>query len=119
MGREKELLRILRIGHATSVRGESISLKEALSKPHYCELRPNFDSEDLVPLIQKQRKLIEEWWSYSEDKRTSGGWYLTRGGEVGRNDNCEERMQYGSPGQAVANYVVRELDFWARICEGD
>lgn len=112
--RDSQLLEVLKIGHNTSVRGEGISLSEALARTSYKELRKNFGPKDLVPIIKTYPALAEEWVSYSEDKRTSGGWYLLNNGEVGRVDHPELREQFSPFPEAVAEYVVRELDFWAR-----
>ncbi len=112
--REK-LLAILRIGHDTSMRGEGVSLKSALSRVDYLEARRQFAAEDLVPLIQACPELIQQWIMYSQDKRTHGGWYLTEAGEVGRVDRSQIRLRFSSVEEAVAEYVVRELDSWASV----
>jgi hypothetical protein len=103
-------LQILRIGHDTSVRGAGISLREAIGRARYEELRPNFGPTDLLPLIRKNSSLANEWAAYSEDKRTSGGWYLTNC-EIGQ-ATSDENLIFLSIEEAVANNVVRELDFW-------
>jgi hypothetical protein len=97
VGRD-ELMRILRIGHDASMRGEGISLHEAIRRSEYSELRPKFGATDLMPLIRDHPELIAQWIMYSEDKRTDGGFALT-------GDSAEE----------VADFVIRELDFWATM----
>ena len=52
---------------------------------------------------------------YSEDKRTSGGWYVRETGEIGQVDDPNSRMHFATIEEAVAEYVVRELDFWATV----
>ena len=106
------LERILRIGHESSIRGAGISLRDALSKAHYKELRATFTPEDLIPAIHANPALVRDWLMYSEDKRTSGGWYLLEPGEVGQVAS-KVRLQFPSIEAAVAEYVVRELDFWS------
>ncbi|TWT47682.1 hypothetical protein Pla111_13010 [Botrimarina hoheduenensis] len=78
------------------MRGEGISLRDALEQTHYRDHRPYFCAAELIPLIEADPDLITQWAMYSEDKRTSGGFALD-----------------GMSPQAVADYVVRELDFWA------
>jgi hypothetical protein len=92
------LLRILKIGHDASMRGEGISLRDALERADYRNLRPRFDASDLIPIIREHPELIQEWLMYSEDKRTSGGFALENESAAG-----------------VADYVVRELDFWESL----
>ena len=112
---ESQLLAILRIGHDTSARGAGISLREALERTQYLAIRGSFGPIDLLALIKGHPALIGEWISYSEDKRTSGGWYLTKQGEVGMVGSAKERKLFDSLEVAVAEYVVRELDFWAGL----
>lgn len=94
----KELQRILAIGHDTSMRGEGISLSDAIRRTQYVSLRARFNAADLVPVIRAHPELILQWLMYSEDKRTNGGCALE--------DNSPEQ---------VADYVIRELDFWASV----
>jgi hypothetical protein len=82
--RIQELLAILRVAHETSSRGAGLSLGEALRRVHYGDRRANFGPADLRPLLVAHPDLSEAWLAYSEDKRTSGGWYLLRSGEIGR-----------------------------------
>ncbi len=114
---DTQLLTILRIGHETSARGAGLSLHEALARTQYLMARSGFGPIDLLPLIKLHPTLREEWISYSEDKRTSGGWYLTEKGEIGRVGVAEERIKLDSLDEAVAEYVVRELDHWAGVNE--
>jgi hypothetical protein len=109
------LLDILRIGLETSRRGAGLSLRDALSRTHYTYRRSGFGPRELVPLIGSRRELAEGWFAYSEDKRTSGGWYLLRSGEIGRAGDPGSRLRFDTLEEAVATYVVRELDFWAGL----
>jgi len=113
MDREMELLKILCVGRDTSMRGAGISLREAIALSRYDELRPSFGPTDLLPLVQKNPTLTQEWAAYSEDKRTSGGWYLT-GRQIGQ-VTTNQKLEFISTEEAVANYVVHELDFWASV----
>jgi hypothetical protein len=76
--RDTELLGILGIGKETSLRGSGISLREALTRTRYKELRASFGPKDLLPLIMARRTLSEEWIAYAGDKRTNGGTSRTR-----------------------------------------
>ena len=117
--RDKKLLNILKIAHVTSIRGEGISLLEALMRTHYRELRKNFYPNDLVSILEAHPEISKEWVLYSEDKRTSGGWYLLDKFEIGQVGKPESTKYFNSIEKAVAEYVVRELDFWASIWVDD
>jgi hypothetical protein len=113
---DEALLQILRVGHDTSMRGAGLSIREALQKCHYIQLRNSFGPDDLLPLIRADRNFVIQWIMYSEDKRTSGGWYLiesTR--EVGTFGPPPASFTFHSIEEAVAHYVVRELDFWSTL----
>lgn len=90
-------------------------MPDALSRAGYASRRPGLKARDLVPLIRADPSLVEQWCAYSEDKRTSGGWYLTREGQIGTVEPPVQLLDFGSLEEAVAEYVVRELDFWAGV----
>lgn len=113
-----ELLDILQIGHETSMRGAGRSLRDALWRTRYRDRRPSFGAADLRSLLRADPELLEAWFAYSEDKRTKAGWYVLRSGEIGRVGKPKTRQRFDSPEDAVAEYVVRELDYWAGL-EGD
>lgn len=89
-------------------------MSQALLETDYLSLRKEFCSKDLVPLIQSRKDFINEWIIYSEDKRTSGGYYIMEDGVIGQVDE-PETMRFGSIEEAVAEYIVKELDFWAAV----
>lgn len=113
--RNAQLRGILGIGHATSMRGAGISMREALKVAGYAECRPGLTAAELRPLVADYPELIEQWLSYSEDKRTDGGWYIRRDGKIGRVQKPGAERQYATIQDAIAEYVVLELDVWAHI----
>jgi len=113
--RDEDLLAILRIGHDTTIRGEGLPVRDALARTRYRELRTSFQESDLLPHIEAHPAFVEEWLGYSEDKRSVGGWYILRNGTVGQVHPPATSVTFGSLQQAVAAYVVRELDFWANV----
>lgn len=118
---DEALLQILRVGHDTSMRGAGLSLRDVLQKCHYLQFRSSFGAKDLLPLIRLHQDLVTQWTQYSEDKRTSGGWYLIRSTrEVGTFGPPPVAFDFPSIEQAVAEYVIRELDFWSTLrCKED
>jgi hypothetical protein len=109
-----DLEKILHIGREVSLHGAGISLQSALVGARYKNLRPDFAATDLVSTINANPAIVQDWLLYSQDKRTSGGWYLLESGTVGQVAS-QVREQFSSIQVAVAQYVVRELDFWAGI----
>ena len=112
-----EKLAVLRIGHVTSIRSsEGLSLRDALARADYGEVRKDLNVQELMDVIARQPHLIDEWNLYSADKRTTGGWYLnaTRR-EIGQIEPKGSVEQFSTPEEAVAEYVLRELDFWFKL----
>lgn len=62
--------------------------------------------------LREHPQLIEAWLRYSEDKRRSSGWYVTRRSsdtfEVGYYPGGE-RFSVVSPTSACAEFIVREV----------
>ena len=110
--KENKVHAILRVGKDASNRGQG-SLRDALARVDYTQARQHLGAEDLVEVLQKHEGIIEDWVAYSEDKRTSAGWYLKRTGEIGRLDDPRTVQRFGSMEQAVAENVLKELDYWA------
>ena len=118
----EELRSILSIAHDSSGRGAGRSLHDLLSSTRYFELRPNLRVEVLAEQFAADDGLIEQWVAYSQDKRTTGGWWLQPigaewevgcFGESGTHTSTSDR--FSKPSLAAATYVLRELDFWASI----
>jgi hypothetical protein len=52
------------------------SLADLLSLTDYATLRPELTEEMLLEWLGGRSKVVEQWIAWSEDKRTSGGYYL-------------------------------------------
>jgi hypothetical protein len=92
-------------------------MREALKVAGYAGLRPSLTAAELRPVIADHPELIEQWMSCSKDKRTDGGWYIRRNGNIGRVLKPATMRQYATIQDAVAEFVMLELDFWAHIGE--
>jgi hypothetical protein len=109
------LMAILRVAHLVSTGAEHISVRDALTRTGYAGYRPSFGPADIASVLSRHPSLIEEWLAYSEDKRTEAGWYVLRDGEIGQVLKPATQRSYPSIQEAVAQYIVRELDFWADL----
>jgi hypothetical protein len=107
------LVAILRIAHYVSKSGGGLALRDAIARSEYGAYRSSFGAQDLQAVLTAHPALIEEWLTYSEDKRTDAGWYVLRDGEIGQLQNPTSQRSYASIQEAVAQFIVRELDFWA------
>lgn len=105
-----ELIKIVLIGDVVSIRGQGISLSEALKQASYKTLRNRFDYIDLTKVLSMNSRFIDIWYRYSEDKRTSGGYYLLND-TIG---SIDKSIIYHNPNKTilVAKYIILELDHW-------
>jgi hypothetical protein len=102
-------------------RGRGYSISRQLQRIGYRQIRPFLNEALLETRLQARPELIDPWLAYSDDKRTSGGWYLTRDGEswvVGRLGTKTEGAvadSFSVGARATAVFVLRELDFWDQV----
>jgi len=81
----------------------------------YRTLRSDFDVNDIRRVLDSHYELIDQWVRYSQDKRTDGGWYLKASdSSIGSLAEPAE-LRFGSVADTVANYAIRELDFWSGV----
>lgn len=100
------------------MRGQGFSLREALKHSDYARLRPEFDSSDLVPLLRANPDLMNDWIMYGEDKRSSCGYWVSEDTfEVGSLQAPDGTLRLKSLDEAIAEFVVRELDYWSQVGE--
>lgn len=85
-------------------------MEQALERASYQVHRAAVSVSDLLEVLRLEPGLVEQWLCYSEDKRTTGGWYVKRNGEIGRVLMPESRVVFDTTPEAVAEYVLRELD---------
>ena len=109
------LIAILRIAHQVSIREGGASIEDALVHAGYAAYRPSFGAAEVRALLETHPSLLEEWLAYAEDKRTDKGWYVLRDGEIGQVTQPTTQRSYATIEEAVAQFVVRELDFWAGL----
>ena len=111
---KEKLLKVLKIAYEISYKGSGISLNKAMIQCDYNVIRKNIDIKEMIFLLQSNSNLTKDWIQYSEDKRTSGGFFI-KGKIVGSIDNNIRNVSYKSKEIALANFILRELDFWLKI----
>lgn len=112
------------IAHDSSGRGAGRSLRDLLEASDYARHRPSLTVATLAEYLADRPEVVTQWSMYSDDKRTSGGWYfLGRGqvwtvGRLGPNAVPTDERHYGSAVDACAEFILLELDFWASRSHG-
>lgn len=118
---EPELAAVCRIAQEHWCGGGRRSLANLLHDTRYAAVRPRLNEAGLAEYVGRYPEVAEKWLEYSENKRTSGGWYLVRTGRnwvVGRLDaRCRrtDELSYAGGPTACAAYILRELDFWMTV----
>ncbi len=121
----EEIAQVCGVAHDASLRGAGLSLRELRERCRYDELRDRLAEDAIGEYVTTHPELIEQWSMYSDDKRTSGGWYfLDEGGGwvVGRLDGGSRRSdetRYVSAPAACAAFIIKEMDFWLSVSRED
>jgi hypothetical protein len=73
----------------------------------------------LAALIEAQPVIADDWQAFCEDKRTNGGWSFapSREGSWVVSGPGGIRQSFACRFAACADYVIRELDFWAALSD--
>jgi hypothetical protein len=91
---------------------EDSSWNSLLTEVGFIRGSTTLDPAVIVSYLEAHPDLIEAWLGYSEDKRTSSGWYITQAGaagyEIGHFPHGP-RLTVATPAAAVAQFIVREL----------
>ena len=75
-------------------------------------MRDTLERSEILEQLTRDPSLVEDWVSWSEDKRTSEGWYfLLRdyGGTVGYLGSSEPDLVFTSSAEACAEFILREV----------
>ena len=116
-GTADKLAQICSIAHDYSRRAGGRSLRDLLASAQYSKLRPAITKAMIAQHLASHPGVVEQWKTYSSDKRTRGGWYLTGSAdswEVGRCDGGGTSL-YGSGEEACSEFILKELDFWTDL----
>jgi len=111
-----QVLEILRIPRLTEGLG-GISLFDALRRIDYGSVRKAFVASDLVPVLKEHPELVDQWLLFCENKRCGGWWIKEEPCDVGWLPDVgrpflvrKKTLHFASLEEAVAEFVVRELD---------
>lgn len=73
--------------------------------------KSDLTAEALVPLLQDNSALIEDWLCWSEDKRVSSGWFFRQEDEGYIVGECQagERLVFQTAAAGCAAFIVKEV----------
>jgi len=108
-GRDREFEAACRVPTAFQTSGRS--LLEVVRASGFADLRGQFNPRELAEYLRRHPAFIPDWVHYSEDKRTSEGWYLRPPNSVGRivAYSPSREQHYIDLAAACAAFIVAEL----------
>jgi hypothetical protein len=109
------LMPFLRIAQRLGAGESAGSLRDALQLAGYAQSRPSFGADQVRDVLDAYPALVDAWLEYSESKDTAEGWYVLRDGEIGQLSKPASQRQFNSIQEAVAQFIIRELDHHAGL----
>jgi len=97
----------------------NISIFSLLEETGYFELHDQISEGDIRTALLCWPECLQEWIQYSEDKRSSSGWYLTLDDEglyetayfdIKAVPNTTNRVEYESAVDACAAFIKHEIE---------
>ena len=91
----------------------NVSVYSLLKESGYFEIYEQVSETDIFEMLVQYPECIKQWLSFSEDKRSSSGWYFKQGdnGEyiVGIQGNVKT-INYLDEVEACAAFIKREIE---------
>ena len=93
---------------------ENISVFELLQQTGYFEVFDEITIENIIDELLKCPELVQDWITWSENKRAASGWYLKVEGEksciVGKLSNPLLYNKYDNLITASGNFIKMEIE---------
>lgn len=117
------MARICRIARDRRAPGAP-SLRDLLDAAEYRAIRPRLTIADIESCISADRRLVDDWLGFSDDKRTSGGWAFGRRRfrwtvwQPFPEGKAPRPRRYARAETACADYILTELDHSTAVADG-
>src|SRR3979409_639709 len=100
---------------ADSFRDSDKAIRDVVRASPYETLRAQVTATEVATFLRDRPQLIARWVAYSEDKRTSSGWYLSGApswsvGYIHGDGRRARDVPIGDPALACATFILHELD---------
>ena len=90
------------------------SLNALLTETKFQLIYKEISIADIIHYLQIHPNLLDVWKQYSDDKRTSGGFYY-RENYIGSIEDITFDKTFISDTEACAEYILREISFSLEI----
>lgn len=93
----------------------TVSIYDLLQQTGYSKVAENISEQDIYQELAKNPDFVDDWLVYSEDKRTTGGWYFKKGDKNKYLVGCVDETgvtetEYADKIKACAKFVKQELN---------
>lgn len=91
----------------------NVSLIFLVNESGYSQHYSDISETDIYEALKQEPEIAKQWLSYSEDKRTSLGWYLQQAGRgyyVGSLTEKSGSVLYPNLLEACAAYIKKEIE---------
>lgn len=95
----------------------NLSIYSLLKETGYYEIHDQISVQNIRDALVKYPECIDEWITYSEDKRSSSGWYIKKEedgqhtvGFIGGNKHANYNEKYSDRIDACARFIKFEID---------
>ena len=93
------------------------SFYDLLKETKYFECFNSISEDSIADILLSNIELIDKWFEWSENKRTSGGWYLVKKdngkyevGKISSDGKKSQCLEYDNRRKACAAFIKREID---------
>lgn len=106
---------VARLPRTFHSRGD-LSAYAILEQSGYFDRHADVTPDMLAAILGSDPSLVDEWLAFSENKRTSSGWYFRQGatgftvGFVGDAGNKVDESNYTDPIEACAKFIKGEVE---------
>ncbi len=93
----------------------TVSIKDLLKETGYCDIYDLISEISIAEVLSTNLQAVNYWLEYSEDKRTSSGWYFKKSKNetyiVGKIDMTEtSEVTFTDKFKACAAFIKREIE---------
>lgn len=124
MNTTNTIAKLIHIPRNFRTRGD-VSILSLLKETGYFDAYDSISEEDIRAVLHGHAECIEDWLTYSQDKRSDEGWYFQQedgdGYIVGYSPGRDDQLrQYSVATDACAFFIKHELeDIRQRSCPGE
>lgn len=90
------------------------SLNAILTETKFQLFYKEISIADIIHYLQMHPNLLDVWKQFSDDKRTTGGFYY-RENYIGSIDHITFDKIFTSDTEACAEYILKEVSFWLQL----